>query len=657
MTPSAMTTSAVRLSIIVVVYRMRAQAYNTLFSLSAAYQRNVARDDYEIIVVENHSDENLDPAVVARLDGNFRYFLRNETGISPAPAVNFALTQCRGDLLGLIVDGARMLTPGIVANALAVRAMHAAPLVVVPGYHLGDEPHEKAAIDWSHEEQAWLQAVDWKSDGYRLFDRACYSPGNRKSYLHPIMECSALFCTTQRFRDIGGADERFALSGGGGINLHIYRLLGMQPDHAVVVLPGEGNFHQYHGGVTTSPQAERDALIRTFKQQLDGFWDGHHQSLRREPILFGTIGSAAQKFLESSSAAALNRWTRLGGERAALWPDDPPAPAPRKPLHTAGPALTIVVIVYRMRRQALNTLYSLSAAYQREIDAGDYEVVVVENDSDETLPQEQVQRLGPNFRYFLRSETRPTPVYAVNFGVAQARAAHVCLMIDGARMVTPRLVRYTLDLLALTTDAVVAVPGYHLGEQDQKFNRTAQHDETSEAALLEKTGWTADGYRLFDIACLSGANTHGYLHPLMESNCITFSGAAFAAIGGAHEGFQTPGGGSVNLDLYRNLVLRPGSELFVLPGEGSFHQFHGGITTAESADLEAVLATHREEMKRIRGEYYSAAKREPTLYGTVAGPALRFLHFSSLAAQRRFARFRGSGQDPWPDDAQRGSAL
>jgi glycosyltransferase involved in cell wall biosynthesis len=314
------------------------------------------------------------------------------------------------------------------------------------------------------------------------------------------------------------------------------------------------------------------------------------------------------------------------------------------------PKLSIVVVVYKMRRQAINTLFSLSAGYQRNVNANDYEVIVVENNSPDALGEDQVISLGPNFRYFLRQESRPTPVYALNFGVDEARAEHVCLVIDGARLATPRLVRYTLDLLKLSGTVIVATPGYHLGEQDQKFNLTADHNEDAEIALLKKIDWPHGGYRLFDIACFSASNTHGFLHPMMESNCITCSKDVFIGIGGAHEGFQTPGGGSVNLDIYRNLVLRRESKLFVLPGEGTFHQFHGGITTAQSDDLDAILAAHREEMAKIRGEFYSAAKREPSLYGAITGPAMRFLHLSAQAAQRRFNRFAQTAQNPWPDD-------
>lgn len=314
------------------------------------------------------------------------------------------------------------------------------------------------------------------------------------------------------------------------------------------------------------------------------------------------------------------------------------------------PKLSIVVVVYKMARQAMNTLLSLSPIYQRDVNANDYEVIVVENNSMELLAEREVTALGENFRYFLRQESRPTPVYAINFGVEKARAPHICLMIDGARLVTPRLIRYTLDLLKLSSSVIVATPGYHLGLQDQKFNVEANHNEAAEMALLKKIEWPLCGYRLFDIACFSTSNAHGYFHPMMESNCLTCSKDAFFAIGGANEGFQTPGGGSVNLDIYRQLVLLRDSRLFVLPGEGTFHQFHGGITTTQSKDLDAVLATHREELAKIRGRPYEAAKREPTLYGAVTSSALRFLQLSSQAAQRRFNRFAQAGQNPWPDD-------
>lgn len=310
------------LSIIVIVYRMRRQALNTLHSLGAAYQRNIASGDYEVVVVENRSDDMLSSDDIAALPANFRYFPRDERGVSPVPAVNFALEHCRGDMLGLLIDGARMLSPRVLEHVLTLRRAFEHPLVVVPGYHLGAEQHDAAGPARAFDEQRELAAMDWRADGYRLFAQACFSPGNARGYFHPLMECNALFCRRASFVDIGGADARFDLAGGGSINLHIYRSLGMQPENRLVVLPGEGNFHQYHGGVTTRQDAARKATLEAFNNQLNACWDGQYRALSREPLLFGNVGVFAQRFLELSSQSGQARFNRLAGEGKPAWPDD-----------------------------------------------------------------------------------------------------------------------------------------------------------------------------------------------------------------------------------------------------------------------------------------------------------------------------------------------
>lgn len=313
--------TAIELSIIVIVYRMRRQALNTLYSLCSAYQRNTTAN-YEVIVVENRSDETLAPDDIAALPGNFHYFLRDEAGVSPVPAVNFALEQCRGPMIGLLIDGARMLTPRVLEHVLTLRRAFEHPLVVVPGYHLGAEQHDAAGPARADAEQEELERLGWRDDGYRLFTHACFSPGNARGYFHPLMECNALFCNRQSFIDIGGADPRFDLAGGGSINLHIYRSLGMQPRNRLVILPGEGNFHQYHGGVTTQAAVDREATLKRFNQQLNEAWGGQYRALSREPLLHGTIGSAAQRFLQLSCKSGMERFARLEAEGKPAWPDD-----------------------------------------------------------------------------------------------------------------------------------------------------------------------------------------------------------------------------------------------------------------------------------------------------------------------------------------------
>lgn len=316
----------------------------------------------------------------------------------------------------------------------------------------------------------------------------------------------------------------------------------------------------------------------------------------------------------------------------------------------SGPVLSVLVIAYNMARQAENTLYTLSTAFQRDVAERDYEIVVVENASERNLDPGRVSALGANIRYLRRQEAGVSPAAAVNFGLARCRGRLIGLMIDGARMVTPRVVRYVLDAWRITEDALVAVPGYHLGPAEHHENVDAGYDEEAEKALLAQVDWRQDGYQLFSIACLSGANARGIFHPVMESNCMFASAENFRRIGGADERFQLPGGGALNLHMFRQLGLLPGIQYFLLPGEGSFHQFHRGVTTAQTAERARIIERQREQLQGLWDGPCHSLRREPALLGAVTGWALPFLGQSVEAGLRRFRRFRNTGQPEWPDE-------
>jgi hypothetical protein len=319
-----------------------------------------------------------------------------------------------------------------------------------------------------------------------------------------------------------------------------------------------------------------------------------------------------------------------------------------------------VVVVFRMSAQAENTIRSFCAGYQRNVAESDYEVIVVENASTDVLGEERALSLGGNVRYFLRDEPGTSPGPALDFGVSRARAARVGLVIDGARLVTPRVVEYALLAGRMDPASLVVVPGYHLGPTEQQKN--PGYDEAAERALLRGIEWPSNGYRLFEISTLSSANRHGVFHPFMESNCVFCPKASYEAIGGADPRFDLPGGGSVNLYLYRKLAMLPASRLVVLPGEGSFHQFHGGVTTTHPGprlgprlgpgeeSLDEVLAAHKSQLASILGAPFEAPKREPMLLGAVTSFAQPQLAFSSERALARFRRFRAQGLLAWSDD-------
>lgn len=317
----------IKQSVIVIVYDMPRQAMNTLASLAVPYQKNIAADDYEVIVVENNSGNNLDAAAVAALGPQFRYFLREEAGVSPVPAVNFALTQARGEQIGLIIDGARMVTPRVLEYAWLAHLMSDESLVMVPGYHLG-EKDQKFHLETGHTQALEIEKLAemrWQEDGYQLFSWACWSSSNQRGYLQPMQECNAFFCKRSTFEGVGGLDPRFDQPGGGSVNLYIYRRLGLIPDSRLYVLPGEGSFHQFHGGVTTKQlrsEEERLAMLKAFDQRLEEVWGGPFKALTREPIMLGAMTLHAHRFLKQALQLADQRFKRLDALGKRYWEDD-----------------------------------------------------------------------------------------------------------------------------------------------------------------------------------------------------------------------------------------------------------------------------------------------------------------------------------------------
>lgn len=290
------------------------------------------------------------------------------------------------------------------------------------------------------------------------------------------------------------------------------------------------------------------------------------------------------------------------------------------------PLISIVLIVYKMAEQAQKTLYSLSTEYQRGVDASDYEVIVVENNSDSPMSEAQATSFAGNFRYFYREETLPTPVNAINFGAEQSRGQFICVMIDGARMVTPGIVAYIKAATLLSNNPVISVPGYHLGHELQQKAVLNGYNREQEQKLLDSISWPDDGYRLFDIACLSGTSAGGFFKPIGESNCVCVSRETYTELGGFDPGFTETGGGQVNLDFYKRAVELPETDLFLLPGEGSFHQLHGGVTTeSKGADRDREMTAHFTQYASLRGEAYSPPEKRAVYLGAIPDSALKFI--------------------------------
>jgi glycosyltransferase involved in cell wall biosynthesis len=276
---------------------------------------------------------------------------------------------------------------------------------------------------------------------------------------------------------------------------------------------------------------------------------------------------------------------------------------------TQKPSLSVIVVAHNMTREARRTLHSLSREYQRGIDGLDYEVIVVDNGSTEPLGEGFVRQFGENFSYLYLENAPKSPARAINTGAARARGDVLCIMIDGAHVLTPGILRYAMKAFAIYANPVVASRYWFTGPGQQGETVQTGYDAQAEDRLFERIGWPDDGYRMFEIGVFI-TPLADWMSYFFESNCLFMRRAVFEAIGRANEDFDFPGGGFLNMDLMRQAAEQEGVALVTLLGEATFHQVHGGITTnVAPAERQEKVAMYREQYRRIRGREYQVPAR------------------------------------------------
>lgn len=266
--------------------------------------------------------------------------------------------------------------------------------------------------------------------------------------------------------------------------------------------------------------------------------------------------------------------------------------------------LSIIVVAYNMRREIPRTLQALARDYQHGVGDLDYEVIVVDNGSSEPLDESSFPDIGAPVTLDYVDDAHPSPAGAINRAVAGARGELICLMIDGAHLLTPGVLQLALSAQRAFSEALVATRYFYMGPDEQNLSINAGYTKQVEDQLLARIDWPRDGYRLFEVGTplRAGARNITWFNRMFESNCLFLGKALFKAIGGADERFDMPGGGFLNLDLYKRACDAPGVTPVQLVGEGSFHQLHGGTTTNVSMEQRmAQTERYRQQYVEIRG--------------------------------------------------------
>jgi glycosyltransferase involved in cell wall biosynthesis len=278
--------------------------------------------------------------------------------------------------------------------------------------------------------------------------------------------------------------------------------------------------------------------------------------------------------------------------------------------------LSVVVIFYNMRREAQRTLFSLSPAYQNNTDSFSYEVIAIDNGSTEPLDKNFVKSFGNNFRYVYFDTSVSSPCKALNYGGQIAQGRLITLCIDGARILSPGILYYSMMASRIYENPFIYTLSMHIGSKAQNYLAEEDYSQSDEDKLIDSVDWEQDGYTLFDISSVALSSGKGYFSKINESNCVTMPQATYLKLGGFDERFKSAGGGLTNLDFFNRLHQIQDTHPIMLLGEATFHQFHGGTAT------NVPMKDHpwkkmEEEYQSIRGKPFGAHYRQPTYFGNL----------------------------------------
>jgi cephalosporin hydroxylase len=345
------------LSILVNFYNMRREAERTLFSLSRDYQRDVENLTYEVICVDNGSIPPLDADWIKSFGPEFRLVRPVNPLSSPCQAINLAARTASGRQLGVMIDGAHLLTPGVLAEAAAQARLDPSAVIALRHWFVGGDQRWLSVSGYSRKlEDILFDRINWPCDGYELFRIGSPIGDSPNSWLDGLSETNCLFLPTKLWQQLGGMEEAFDEPGGGFANLDLFRRVAMAAPDKLICLIGEATFHQFHGGSTTNVgEAEKERRVASYAQtyknlrgcdfealdprefRVAGRIRSEHASIVRQRPLFPTpIGVTAavrpalrhQVFDSGAERYLQSAYVELGLHRKTRWLGTPIEAAP-----------------------------------------------------------------------------------------------------------------------------------------------------------------------------------------------------------------------------------------------------------------------------------------------------------------------------------------
>ncbi len=130
-----------------------------------------------------------------------------------------------------MIDGAHVLTPGVLRFGMQALDTYAPAVVATQQWYVGPGQQgdaQQAGYDQRVEDRLF-DGIDWPVDGYRLFEIGHFI-GDR-DWFDGIVESNCLFVPRKLLEQLGGFDESFSMPGGGYANLDLFERLALSPGH------------------------------------------------------------------------------------------------------------------------------------------------------------------------------------------------------------------------------------------------------------------------------------------------------------------------------------------------------------------------------------------------------------------------------------------
>lgn len=246
-----------KLSVIIVSYRMQRELPRTLLSSLPPCQLDVEDVDYEVIVIDNGSPEPLELPGTYLLHTNVK-LIRIPTEVaepSPVKCINKAVgDHASGEYLLICIDGARIFSPYLIRRTVDVLDQYPTAFTFVASRHLGSEVQMAAATKGYDQtvEDRLLSSVDWETDLDTLWGISVWAGAHNRSNFLDQNESNAIGFHRLLWDSLGGYNEGFKRPGGGLCNLELFSRATNRPNALSILLLGEATFHQFHGGAATS---------------------------------------------------------------------------------------------------------------------------------------------------------------------------------------------------------------------------------------------------------------------------------------------------------------------------------------------------------------------------------------------------------------------